>query len=109
MRFGGVGGWGAGAPPHAGRGLGLAVCAAVTARFIVIGYRHIHLYTEDWRLAALNIYLRLGYVPYLCTPEMEERWRAICGQLQWPFAPDTWWGHSRSERSPLSPILDNDL
>jgi mycothiol synthase len=83
-------GWVAGDPAHAGRGLGLAVCAAVTARFIEIGYRHIHLYTEDWRLAALKIYLKLGYVPYLYTPEMPERWRAICAQVQWPFAPETW-------------------
>lgn len=87
-------GWLAGDPAHAGKGLGMAVCAAVTARFIEIGYRHIHLYTEHWRLPALKIYLKLGYVPYLCTPEMPARWRAICEQLQWPFMLDAWLGHS---------------
>lgn len=88
--FGGELGWLAGDPAHAGRGLGLAVCAAVTARFIEAGYRNIHLYTEDWRLPALKTYLKLGYVPFLFSPEMLERWQAICAQLQWPFTPEAW-------------------
>jgi mycothiol synthase len=88
--FGGELGWVAGDPAHAGRGLGMAVCAAVTARLIGAGYRNIHLYTEDWRLAALKIYLKLGYVPFLYTPAMAGRWRAICAQLDWPFAPEQW-------------------
>jgi mycothiol synthase len=83
-------GWLAGDPAHAGKGLGMAVSAAVTARLIDAGYRHIHLYTEDWRLPALKIYLKLGYVPSLYTPEMPERWREICAQLRWPFTPEEW-------------------
>jgi mycothiol synthase len=88
--FGGELGWLAGDPAHAGRGLGLVVSAAVTTRFIAAGYRNIHLYTEDWRLPALKTYLKLGYVPFLFSPEMPERWQAICTQLQWPFTPETW-------------------
>ncbi len=88
--FGGELGWVASDPAHAGQGLGMAVCAAVTARFIGAGYHNIHLYTEDWRLAALKTYLKLGYIPFLYTPEMPERWRAICEQLQWPFTPEVW-------------------
>jgi mycothiol synthase len=57
-------GWLACDPAHTGKGLGLAVGAAVTARFIEVGYRHIHLYTEHWRLAAIKTYLKLGYIPY---------------------------------------------
>lgn len=87
-------GWLAGDPAHAGRGLGRAVSAAVTARFIEIGYSHIHLYTEHWRLAALKIYLQLGYAPFLYTPEMPERWRVICEQLSWPFTPEAWRAHA---------------
>ena len=45
--FGGELGWVAGDPAHAGHGLGRAVCAAVTGRFIAAGYHNIHLYTED--------------------------------------------------------------
>jgi len=88
--FGGELGWVAGDPAHAGKGLGLAVCAAVTARLLDAGYRDVHLYTEHWRLAALKTYLKLGYVPFLHTPEMPERWRAICALLQWPFTPELW-------------------
>ena len=69
---------------------GRAVSATVTARLIAAGYRAIHLYTEQWRLAALKSYLKLGYIPYLYTPEMPERWRTICAQLGWPFTPEAW-------------------
>ncbi|MCC7354859.1 MAG: GNAT family N-acetyltransferase [Anaerolineae bacterium] len=89
-RPGGELGWVAGDPAHAGNDLGMAVCAAVTARFLEAGYRDIHLYTDDWRLAALKTYLKLGYVPYLYLPEMRERWLVICAQLPWPFAPEEW-------------------
>ena len=84
---GGELGWLAGDPAHAGKGLGMAVSAAVTARFIEAGRRPVHLYTEHYRLPALKIYLKLGYIPFLYTPEMPERWRAICAQLQCPFTP----------------------
>ena len=87
---GGELGWLAGDPAHAGKGLGLAVCAAVTARFMGAGYRDIHLYTEHWRLAALKTYLKVGYIPFLYAPEMPERWQVICGRLQWPFTPEVW-------------------
>ncbi len=83
-------GWLAGDPAHAGKGLGRAVSAAVTTRFIGAGFRNIHLYTEDWRLPALKTYLKLGYVPFLYTPGMPERWRAVCAQLGWPFTPEMW-------------------
>ena len=68
----------------------MAVCAAVTARLINARYRNIHLYTEHWRLATPKAYLKLGYTPFLFTPEMPERWRPICAQLQWPFTPEVW-------------------
>ncbi|MBN2304936.1 MAG: GNAT family N-acetyltransferase [Anaerolineae bacterium] len=88
--FGGELGWVGTDPVHTGQGLGTAVSAAVTARLIAGGYRNIHLYTEHWRLPALKIYLKLGYVPFLYLPEMPERWRAICAELDWPFTPDQW-------------------
>lgn len=88
--FGGELGWVASDPAHAGKGLGGAVCAAVTRRFLAAGYHNIHLYTEHWRLPALKTYLKLGYVPLLYLPEMSELWRAICAQLRWPFAPEQW-------------------
>ena len=92
---GGEIGWVACIPEHRGKGVGMAVSAAATARLIREGYRYIHLYTEDWRLAALKIYLKLGYVPFLYTPDMLGRWRIVCNQLRWPFTPERWeqeWG-----------------
>ena len=88
--FGGELGWVAGHPDHAGQGLGMAVCAAVIRRLLQAGYRHIYLNTDDWRLPAVTIYLRLGWVPLLYAPGMAERWRAVCEQLNWPFAPAEW-------------------
>jgi len=88
--FSGELGWLAGDPAHAGKRLGRAVSAAVTARFVEVGYRHIHLYTEHWRLPALKTYLNLGYVPWLSAPDMAERWQAVCAQLEWPFRPPAW-------------------
>jgi mycothiol synthase len=83
-------GWLAADPAHAGQGLGMAVTAATTARFIEIGYHHIHLFTETFRLPALKTYLKLGYIPFLSTPAMPEHWRKICTQLEWPFTPEAW-------------------
>jgi mycothiol synthase len=88
--FGGELGWVAADPAHTGQGLGMAVCAAVTMRMIAAGYRNIHLYTEQWRLAAIKTYLKLGYVPFLYLPEMLERWRVVCTALSWSFTPELW-------------------
>ena len=88
--FGSELGWLAGDPAHAGQGLGKAVSAAVTQRFIEAGYTNIHLYTEDFRYAALRTYLTLGYVPFLYLPEMADRWHATCEQVDWPFTPEEW-------------------
>jgi mycothiol synthase len=88
--FGGELGWVAGSPAHAGKGLGRAVCAAVVARFLQAGYERIYLKTDDWRLPAIKVYLQLGFVPFLFTTGMEERWKTVCGKLKWAFTPDRW-------------------
>ena len=88
--FGGELGWLAASSEHAGKGLGLAVCAAVTRCFIQAGYRRIYLRTDDRRLAAIKVYLKLGYTPFLFAPDMKERWRRVCEKLKWPFIPDDW-------------------
>jgi mycothiol synthase len=62
---GGELGWVAAHPAHAGRGLGLAVCAAVVRRYLEMGYERIYLKTDDWRLPAIKVYLKLGFRPFL--------------------------------------------
>jgi mycothiol synthase len=87
---GGVLGWVMGMPGHSGRGLGATVCAAATARLLRAGYERIYLKTDDWRLPALKTYFKLGWVPLLFEPDMEERWREVCAKLDWEFAPENW-------------------
>ena len=41
------------------------MCAAVTRSLVQRGYSRIFLTTDDWRLPAIAIYLKLGYVPDL--------------------------------------------
>jgi mycothiol synthase len=83
-------GWVAASAAHAGRSLGRAVCGAAVSRLIAAGYRCIYLLTDDWRLPAVKTYLRLGFVPHLCAPDMHERWRDVCEQVRWPFTPADW-------------------
>jgi predicted dehydrogenase/GNAT superfamily N-acetyltransferase len=85
--YGGELGWVAGDPEHAGKGLGLATCAAVTALYIRRGYRDIYLCTDDWRLPAIKTYLKLGYEPELYMPDMAERWRIVRETLSRKGAP----------------------
>ena len=81
--FGGELGWVAGDPEHKGKGLGLAVCAAVTARFIRGGYRNIYLITHDWRRPAIKTYLKLGYRPVFTEQATPELWQGIFATLRW--------------------------
>jgi mycothiol synthase len=85
--FGGELGWVATIPAHQSKGLGSAVSAAATRRLIGAGYESIRVGTQDHRLPAIKVYLRLGYLPYLYAADMAERWRQICAKLDLPFAP----------------------
>lgn len=87
---GGNFGWLATSPAHAGKGLGRAASAAVTARLVAGQYRRIYLETHDFRAPAIRIYLSMGWVPLLYAPEMASRWEAICEQIAWPFTPEAW-------------------
>lgn len=84
--FGGELGWVGADPEHKGKGLGRAVCAAVTARLLRAGYKDIFLRTDDFRLPALKVYLSLGYEPFLFCAGMRQRWQDIYTKLRWPAA-----------------------
>jgi mycothiol synthase len=86
--FGGELGWVATIPAHQSKGLGMVVSAAATRRLIAAGYESIRVGTQDDRLPAIKLYLRLGYVPYLYATDITERWRQICTELAWPYAPE---------------------
>lgn len=78
---GGELGWVAVNPEHRGKKLGCIVCSAVINRFIKAGYRRIYLATDDFRLAAIKIYLNMGFVPFPYSDDMKERWMKVKKEL----------------------------
>jgi len=82
---GGELGWVAADPGHRGKGLGGCVSAAATQRLLEAGYSDIFLRTDDFRLAAIETYLALGYVPLLFAPDMAARWAEVFRQLGMTF------------------------
>lgn len=74
-------GWLVTDPSHTRKGLGTIVAAAATNRLAADGYQRPFLGTEDFRLAAISIYLKLGWRPYIYRDEMRARWRAIFARL----------------------------
>ncbi|KKL76872.1 hypothetical protein LCGC14_2040570, partial [marine sediment metagenome] len=79
--YGGIVGWVAGDPDHKGKGIGLAVVGAATARLIRGGYTDIYLQTDDWRLPAIKVYLKLGFEPLMYLDDMPQRWQAVRDKL----------------------------
>jgi mycothiol synthase len=74
-------GWLVTDPSHTGKGLGTIVSASVTNHLAWHGYQRPFLGTEDFRIAAISIYLKLGWDPYIYMDDMVIRWRAIFAQL----------------------------
>jgi mycothiol synthase len=70
-------GWVVVHPKYRGHGLGLQVCRAVLGFVRDMGHSYIYLMTEDFRLAAIKTYLRLGFEPEMVDPSHPRRWQAI--------------------------------
>ena len=69
--------WVAVAPAFRGRRLGEAVSIAVLKECARLGRKDVWLETDDFRLAAIRTYLRLGFKPVCPDAEMMKRWRNI--------------------------------
>lgn len=82
-------GWVAVSPAHRARGLGLAVCGALTRSLLEAGDRRLFGSTQDSRLAALKIYFTLGFHPVFRAGK-GARWRDVCERLRVPFTPRQW-------------------
>ena len=65
------------------------VCSALIRQQLASGEQRIFGSTQDERLAALRIYLEIGFHP-VHREDKVERWRAICDHLGWPFTPRLW-------------------
>jgi mycothiol synthase len=73
-------------PSHRGRGLGHLVCLAALHYLADEGRTAVVLQTDDFRLAAVRAYLRLGFVPRLVHDNQRERWPRVLAQV----AADGW-------------------
>jgi mycothiol synthase len=69
-------------PEHRGRELGYAVTLAVLHWFRQQGFESAVLQTDDWRLAAIKAYLRLGFEPEILNDEMRQRWVAVAHAIR---------------------------
>jgi mycothiol synthase len=70
---------------HTRKSLGTIVSASATNRLAAEGYPQPFLGTEDFRIAAISIYLNLGWRPYIYSGDMESRWRSIFVRLSREF------------------------
>ena len=69
-------------PDVRGLGLGRAVCTGVVRYLVDRGYANVVLYTDDWRLPAIGLYLSMGFEPQMTRMDMPERWRRVQEQLE---------------------------
>lgn len=69
-------------PSHQGLGLGRATCTAVSRYLVDQGCETVSLWTDDWRLPAIHLYLSLGYRPVMIRGDMPERWEMVISELE---------------------------
>jgi mycothiol synthase len=69
------------ASKHRGRGLGRALVLSVLHRFRELGLQRAVLQTDDFRLAAISVYLHLGFRPKLVHDSHQARWRDVYDKL----------------------------
>mgnify|MGYP001228758942 FL=1 len=64
-------------PVHRKKGLGKNICIAVINHFIEKKYEKVILQTDDWRIPAIAVYLKLGFKPVFTSKKLEEKWMEI--------------------------------
>jgi mycothiol synthase len=69
-------------PEYRGLGLGRLVCSEVVRYLVDRGYSRVILFTDDWRLPAIGLYLSMGFEPQMTREDMPERWEAIRRYLE---------------------------
>jgi mycothiol synthase len=95
--FGGELGWVATDPAHRGRSLAAVATVAALRRFLEAGYARIYLKTDDFRIPAVRLYLKLGFVPYLFSDDMRERWKSLADGLGFDYTPELWPGEPATD------------
>ena len=69
-------------PEVRGLGLGRAVCSGVVRYLMDKGYDNVILYTDDWRIPAIGLYLSMGFEPQMNRGDMPGRWQRVMEQLE---------------------------
>lgn len=69
-------------PDHRGKRLARATCTEVAKFFVDIGCSYISLFTDDWRLPAIHVYLSLGFKPVMHRTDMPDRWANVFNKLK---------------------------
>ncbi len=64
-------------PEYRGLGLGRLVCSAVVRHLVDRGYERVILFTDDWRLPAIGLYLSMGFRPRIAREDMPGRWEKV--------------------------------
>ncbi|MBP5312200.1 MAG: GNAT family N-acetyltransferase [Clostridia bacterium] len=67
---------------YRGKGIGDAMNSFALAQLYGRDVSYTYLTTDDFRLGAIKIYLRAGFVPCEDTPEMKERWAKVLSRLE---------------------------
>jgi mycothiol synthase len=57
------------------------VCTEVVRGLIEKSYASVVLYTDDWRLPAIGLYLSMGFEPRMDREDMPGRWERIRAKL----------------------------
>ncbi|MDG0813351.1 GNAT family N-acetyltransferase [Cohnella rhizosphaerae] len=68
-------------PGHSGKRIGYMITLAALHRMREEGKKKAMLETDDFRLAAIRIYTKLGFRPTLLEPEHERRWNAVLARI----------------------------
>ena len=71
-------------PAHSGKKLGLLVTEAALRAFAQSGCKCAVLETDDFRLPAISVYLRMGFVPDKWHESHPERWEKILAVMNKP-------------------------
>ena len=83
-------GWVSVSPDHQGNGLGYQATLATLLYAKSMGYPEARLNTDDWRLAAIKTYVKLGFEPVIERGSHPRRWKAVFDKLgiASPILPD---------------------
>ena len=75
---------------HLGTGSGRATVAAATQVLADSAPNYSYLSTDDFRLPAINIYLKLGWQPLMFQHDQIARWGTVFEKLGMPFDEKEW-------------------